>query len=181
MKDKLTKEEFDKKASELFSALGIDIHAHDPLELKIKYNKPDTKRLEKIEIGDWIDVYADETVTIKQGESALISLGFALQLPYGYEAHLAPRSSTFKKWGIIMTNSFGIIDESYCGDNDIWKFTAYCLQGKADYLGEPCTIINRGDKIGQFRIIEKMPTVKFVEVEHLGNSDRGGFGSTGSV
>lgn len=165
-----------ENTTEIFSAFGID-----PLEIKIKYLKPDTKRLEKIEIGDWIDVYADETVTIKQGESTMISLGFCMQLPKGYEAHLAPRSSTFKKWGIIMTNSFGVIDESYCGDNDIWKFSAYCLQGKNDYLGEQCTIINRGDKIGQFRIVKKMPPINFVEVEHLGNSDRGGFGSTGSV
>ena len=104
-----------------------------------------------------------------------------MQLPKGYEAHLAPRSSSFKKWGIIMTNSFGIIDESYCGDNDVWKFNAYCLESKSTYCGFPCTVIKRGDKIGQFRIVEKMPPVKFVEVEQLGNSDRGGFGSTGSV
>ena len=181
MKDKLSKEEFDKRATELFSALGIDIHAHDPLKIKIKYIKPDTKRLEKIEVGDWIDVYADEEVIIPQGKSALISLGFCMQLPKGYEAHLAPRSSTFKKWGIIMTNSFGVIDESYCGDNDIWKFPAYCLESKSTYYGSPCTVIKRGDKIGQFRIVEKMPPVKFVEVEQLDNSDRGGFGSTGSV
>jgi len=164
------------------------------LEIKIKYYKEDAKRLEKIEKGDWIDVYADSDVTITEGEHEYIPLGFACQLPEGYEAHLAPRSSTFKNWGLIVTNSFGIIDESYCGEDDEWKLPVYCLQGKNETINHDTydrngheiselvrfTKINRGDKIAQFRIVEKMPNVVFKEVEKLGNENRGGFGSTGT-
>lgn len=149
-----------------------------PLQIKIKYKKG-AKRLEKIEKGDWIDVYANEEVRLKEGQFAVISLGFACQLPEGYEAHLAPRSSTFKKWGIVETNGFGVIDESYCGDDDIWKMPVYCIEAKDS--NHITTTIHKGDKIGQFRIIEKMPPVEFVEVDSLGNENRGGFGSTGSV
>lgn len=149
-----------------------------PLQIKIKYEKG-AKRLEKIEKGDWIDVYANEEVRLKEGQFAVISLGFACQLPEGYEAHLAPRSSTFKKWGIVETNGFGVIDESYCGDDDIWKMPVYCIEAKDS--NHITTTIHKGDKIGQFRIIEKMPPVEFVEVDSLGNENRGGFGSTGSV
>lgn len=149
-----------------------------PLQIKIKYEKG-AKRLEKIEKGDWIDVYANEEVRLKEGQFTVISLGFACQLPEGYEAHLAPRSSTFKKWGIVETNGFGVIDESYCGDDDIWKMPVYCIEAKDS--NHITTTIHKGDKIGQFRIIEKMPPVEFVEVDSLGNENRGGFGSTGSV
>ena len=116
----------------------------------------------------------------------MIPLGFAMQLPEGFEAHLAPRSSTFKTWGIIQTNHLGIIDNSYCGDNDQWFYPAYCLMGKKTTydreLGEfiKYTEIKKGDKIAQFRIIEIQPSIEFEEVEHLGNADRGGFGSTGT-
>ena len=111
-----------------------------------------------------------EEIELKAGEFKLISLGVAIQLPKRYEAHIVPRSSTFKNFGIIQTNHCGIIDESYCGDNDIWKFPAYALRD---------TIIHKNDRICQFRIVEKMPRVSFVKVEELGNDDRGGFGSTG--
>lgn len=148
------------------------------LEIKIKYLNDEVPRINKISKGDWIDLYAAEDIIIPKGESALINLGIAMQLPKGYEAHMLPRSSTFKNWGIIMTNSMGIIDESYCGNNDYWKFPAFCLKPNTDYV--KCTYIHKGDKIAQFRIIEHMPNIKFTEVESLDNEDRGGFGSTGT-
>ena len=102
-------------------------------------------------------------------------LGFALELPQGWEGHLAPRSSTFKTWGIIQTNSVGVVDDTYIGDNDQWHMPVYCLQAKHDNG----TWIRTGDKIGQFRIMEVMPEIQFDEVESFGNCDRGGFGTTG--
>ena len=161
------------------------------MNIKIKYLEG-AKKLEKITKGDWIDVYAYEDVFIPNGEMKLINLGFAMELPEGYEAHLVPRSSTYKNWGIIMTNSIGIIDNSYCGDNDIWKFPAYSLSQNTVVFTDnedpqsnqsKCkfgSMIHKGDKIAQFRIVEKMPEIELEEVEQLGNSDRGGFGSTGS-
>lgn len=108
-----------------------------------------------------------------------------MQLPEGYEAHLVPRSSTFDEWGITQTNGVGIIDESYCGDGDEWKIPVYCLETRHTMdtkIGTvQCTIINKGDKIGQFRLMKKMEEVKFTEVTSLGNDDRGGFGSTGNT
>lgn len=154
------------------------------IDIKIKYFEGATK-LEKIDKGDWIDVYAREQVILDRNDFALVPLGFAIQLPQGYEAHLAPRSSTFKKWGIIQTNSVGIIDESYCGDNDEWKMPVYCLEPRHmmdTKVGTvQRTIIKKGDKIGQFRIMKKMEEVRFNEVDSLGNKDRGGFGSTGTT
>ena len=168
------------------------------------------KDLEKINKGDWIDLYAAEPVIIPKGEMRMINLGVAMKLPNGYEAHVLPRSSTFKKWGIIMTNSQGVIDNSYCGNNDYWKFPAYCLEPKDIYIPDNacalfrffmshkftkkimehlrpkkvdkyrCTIINNGDKIAQFRIVRNMPTVELNKVEILDSEDRGGFGTTGS-
>lgn len=161
------------------------------MKIRIKYFEGATK-LKKIEKGNWIDVYANEDVFIKVGERAMIPLGFALELPQGWEAHLAPRSSTFKTWGIIQTNSVGVVDDTYIGDNDQWHMPVYCLQGKhiEKYSGTLSnqslhemetegTWIKSGDKIGQFRIMEVMPALEFEEVESFGNSDRGGFGSTG--
>jgi dUTP pyrophosphatase len=114
---------------------------------------------------------AAKTIELKQNEFGLIPLGIAMELPEGYEAHVVPRSSTFKNFGIIETNSMGVIDESYKGDNDQWFFPAYALRD---------TAIEFGERICQFRIMEKMPEVEFVEVEHLGNEDRGGHGTTGT-
>lgn len=158
------------------------------MNIKIKYHT-DIPRLEAFEKGDWIDLRAAENVFIRSGESKRISLGVSMQLPEGYEAHIVPRSSTFKTLGIIMTGS-GIIDNSYCGDNDIWKFEAYCLQPKDEvvekvraypyHVNIRGTWIHKGDRICQFRIVEKMPKFAFEEVDHLGNPDRGGFGSTGA-
>lgn len=120
--------------------------------------------------SDWIDLRCAETVHIKEGEFRLIPLGVAMKLPEGYEAHIVPRSSTFKNFGIIQTNHMGVVDESYCGDNDQWYMPAYALRD---------TVIEKGDRICQFRILEHQPRLAFREVDVLGGSDRGGIGSTG--
>lgn len=143
----------------------------NPLQIKIKYFDNELPKIEKIEQGDWIDLRAAETVELKSGEFKLIPLGIAMELPKGYEAHVVPRSSTYKNFGIIQTNSMGVIDESYKGDDDQWFFPAYALRD---------TKIEKGERICQFRIIRKMPRVKLIEVEHLNNKNRGGHGSTGT-
>ncbi|EIF6156336.1 deoxyuridine 5'-triphosphate nucleotidohydrolase [Clostridium perfringens] len=151
--------------------------------IRIKYFDNATK-LKKITKGNWIDVYANKDVFVKCGEKKMVPLGFALELPEGWEGHLAPRSSTFKTWGIIQTNSVGVVDDTYIGDNDQWHMPVYCLQGKdiKSENGEEVkgTWIRKGDKIGQFRIMEVMPEIEFEEVESFGNKDRGGFGTTGT-
>ncbi|MGL5648530.1 MAG: dUTP diphosphatase [Clostridium sp.] len=149
------------------------------MKLRIKYFE-NAKKLEKISKGNWIDVYANKDMILKEGERYMIPLGFALELPKNWEGHLAPRSSTFKTWGIIQTNGIGIVDDTYIGDNDQWHMPVYLLQGKELEAGEKITKINKGDKVAQFRIMEVMPTIQFEEVESFGNEDRGGFGSTGS-
>ena len=150
--------------------------------IRIKYFDNATK-LKKITKGNWIDIYANKDIFVKCGERAMVPLGFALELPEGWEGHLAPRSSTFKTWGIIQTNSVGVVDDTYIGDNDQWHMPVYCLQGKdiESENGEEVkgTWIRKGDKIGQFRIMEVMPEIEFEEVESFGNKDRGGFGTTG--
>lgn len=128
------------------------------------------QRINKLICGDWIDLRAAETIEMKAGEFKLIPLGVAMELPDGYEALVAPRSSTYKSFGIIQTNSIGVIDESYCGENDFWFFPAYALRD---------TRIEVNDRICQFRIIKHQPTLEFDEVEELSNLDRGGHGSTG--
>ena len=150
------------------------------MKIRIKYFDGATK-LKKISKGNWIDVYANKDMFIKEGERAMIPLGFALELPKGWEGHLAPRSSTFKTWGIIQTNSVGVVDDTYIGDNDQWHLPVFCLMGK-DLDGEnKGTWIKKGDKIAQFRIMEVMPELEFEEVKSFGNDDRGGFGTTGTV
>lgn len=141
------------------------------VEIKIQYLNDDIKRLEYIDgKSDWIDLRAAERVELKSGEFKLIHLGVAMQLPDGYEAHIVPRSSTFKNFGIIQANSMGIVDESYCGPNDWFYFPAIALRD---------TIIEMNDRICQFRIEKHQPVVVFQEVEQLTNEDRGGIGSTG--
>ena len=127
---------------------------------------------EAIEQGDWIDLRAAETILIVKGEFKYIPLGVAIQLPEGYEAIVAPRSSLFKRRGIIMTNSIGIMDESYCGDGDQWRIPAYATRD---------TLIPKGERICQFRIVRHQPEIKFEMVDTLGNPDRGGYGSTGAM
>ena len=140
------------------------------MEIIIKYFDKTLPKIEKIEKGDWIDLYTREEVKIQEGESKLIPLNVAMKIPDGYEAHLLPRSSTFGKYHILMANSMGIIDGSYCGENDEWKFSAYCVSP---------IIIPKGTRIAQFRIMEKQPQISFVEGS-LSSTDRGGFGSTGN-
>ena len=140
--------------------------------IRIRYVSDQIEKLTYIENkSDWIDLRAAEDVVMKQGEFRLISLGVAMELPAGYEAHMVPRSSTFKNFGIIQANSMGIIDGSYCGDNDFWRFPAIAMRD---------TQIHVGDRICQFRIMKNQPTLVFEEVEHLEGADRGGFGSTGT-
>lgn len=139
--------------------------------IKIKYHDKEIPKIEKINIGDFIDLRCAEDIEMEQGDYRLLSLGVSMQLPKGYYAEVVPRSSTFKNFGIILANSVGIIDESYCGDNDIWRFPAIALRK---------TTIHKGDRICQFRIVKKMPDIELVEVETLGNADRGGVGSTGT-
>ena len=139
-------------------------------EIKIKYHNKNIEKIQKIAKGDWIDLRAAETVELKAGEFRLVSLGISMQLPEGYEALIAPRSSTFKRWGILQPNSPGVVDNSYCGDDDIWQMPVYATRD---------TVIEINDRICQFRIQEKMPDVTFTEVDTLGNDSRGGFGTTG--
>lgn len=139
------------------------------MQIRIKYFDP-ACRIEKIENGDWIDLRAAEDLVIAKGNSCCIPLGVAMELPEGYEAHIIPRSSTFKNYRLIQTNSMGLIDNTYKGDNDEWMLPVYATR---------TSVINKGDRICQFRIVEKQPEFEFVEVESLGNADRGGFGSTG--
>lgn len=138
-------------------------------QIRVKYLRP-VEKLAKITRGDWIDLRAGVDVQLKKGESALIPLGIAMQLPMGYEAIIAPRSSTFRHYGILQTNSIGVIDESYCGDTDEWCLPVYATRD---------VTIPMNDRICQFRIVRHQPEILFGEEEHLGNPARGGFGSTG--
>ena len=139
--------------------------------IKIKYHSSEIEKLRYIDgKSDWIDLRSAEDVELKAGDFKLISLGVSMQLPKGYEAHIAPRSSTYKTWGIIQTNSVGVVDESYSGDSDIWKIPVYATRD---------TVIHKNDRICQFRIMEHQPAINFEEVEYLDGIERGGFGSTG--
>lgn len=137
----------------------------------IMYHDKSIEKIEKIAQGEWIDLRSAETLELKAGEFKIISLGVSMKLPEGYEAHIVPRSSTFKKWGIIQTNHMGVIDNSYSGSGDIWGMPVWATRD---------TVINKNDRICQFRIMKTMGEVEFVEVEQLDDNDRGGFGSTGS-
>lgn len=139
-------------------------------QIKVKYFNGDSTRLIKTKVGDWIDLRAAETIDLKKGEFKLIPLGVAIELPEGYEAHISPRGSTFKNFGVIQTNSTGIVDSSYKGDTDQWFMPVYAMRD---------TKIEFDDRICQFRIMEVMPSVELLEVDRLDNSDRGGHGSTG--
>lgn len=137
----------------------------------IKYHNDKLIKPENIEgKSDWIDLRAAEDVVLKKGEFKIISLGVSMKLPDGYETHLSPRSSTFKKWGIIQVNSVGVIDNSYSGDDDIWGLPVYATRD---------TEIHLNDRICQFRIMKKQDVLDFKETDHLSDNSRGGFGSTG--
>lgn len=163
----------------------------DLMKIKIKYFSKDYPRLEKIAKGDWIDLRVDsikrtkrksnlfdniintvkaDTIFYQEGDIIKFGLGVAMELPKGYEAEIRPRSSTFKHWGLIQTNSVGTIDNSYCGDNDEWQI---------EFIAMRDGTINRFDRVCQFRIWEKQPEFEFEEVDKLVNEDRGGYGSTG--
>lgn len=139
--------------------------------IKIKY-LTNIQPIEPISYGDWIDLRCAEDTELKAGDFTLIPLGVAMQLPKGYEALIAPRSSTFKKYGIIQTNSIGVVDGSYCGNHDEWKMPVYAIRD---------TFIPKNDRICQFRIVKNQPLVEIEQVEQLYNQDRGGFGSTGTA
>ena len=142
-------------------------------KIQIKYFSDKIERLRYIDgKSDWIDLRAAEDVTLKAGEYKLIPLGIAMKLPKGYEAHVVPRSSTFKNFGVIQTNHYGVIDESYCGDNDQWFVPVFALRD---------TQIHVNDRICQFCIMEHQPEIVFEETDRLEGTDRGGFGSTGKV
>mgnify|MGYP000871000465 CR=1 FL=1 len=139
--------------------------------IKIKYFSDEIEKLRYIDgKSDWIDLRAAKDFVLKKGEFALVPLGVGMQLPKGYEAHVVPRSSTFKNFGIIQTNHMGVIDYTYCGDNDQWFMPCLAVRD---------TEIHFNDRICQFRIMENQPAITFDEVEHLDAPDRGGFGSTG--
>lgn len=143
--------------------------------IKVKYFKNreglTVEPLKKIDKGDWIDVRTNEAISLRKGDFVLIPLGIGMKLPEGYEAHLVPRSSTFKNWGIIQTNSIGVIDNSYSGDNDQWMMPVYATRD---------AIIQRNERVAQFRIVEKQPMIGFDIVDKLDDVDRNGFGSTGT-
>lgn len=151
---------------------GMEPMEHNnPLTVKIKYFTDKIEHLKLIDDkSDWIDLRAAETITLKAGEYKMIPLGVAMKLPDGYEAHIVPRSSTFKHFGILQTNHQGVIDNSYSGDNDQWMFPALAVRD---------TVIHINDRICQFRIMKKQPAFIFEEVSYLDSTDRGGFGSTG--
>lgn len=141
--------------------------------IRIKYFSKEIHRLTYIDgVSDWIDLRAAADLQLSTGECALIPLGVAMELPAGYEAHVVPRSSTFKNFGIIQTNHMGVIDETYCGDNDQWYMPVMAVRD---------TEIHINDRICQFRIMEHQPTIQFEETDHLDHINRGGFGSTGKA
>lgn len=148
---------------------------NEELEILIRYHDDyegePLQKIEKLTVGDWIDLRAAKDMDLYPNTFAMIPLGVSMKLPEGYEAHIVPRSSTFKKWGIIQTNHMGVIDNSYSGDNDIWQMPVWSI-GK--------TKICKNDRICQFKIVRRMPPVKFTEVDRLEGPDRGGFGSTGA-
>lgn len=140
--------------------------------IRIHYLSSEIEHLRNIEgKSDWIDLRCARETVMKKGEFTLIPLGVAMELPEGYEAHLVPRSSTFKNFGIIQTNHMGVIDHSFCGDGDEWKMPALAVRD---------TVIHVNDRICQFRIVRCQPEIVFAETDRLGGTDRGGFGSTGA-
>jgi dUTP pyrophosphatase len=141
------------------------------INLKVKYFSEDIEKLRYIDgKSDWIDLRSAADVELEAGEFKLIPLGIAIELPHGYEAHVVPRSSTFKNFGVLQVNSMGVIDETYCGDNDQWFMPVLAVRD---------TKICVNDRICQFRIMEHQPALTFEQVDHLEGADRGGFGSTG--
>ena len=140
------------------------------MEIKVKYFTDGIEELACVPGSDWVDLRCAEETVLKAGEYRLIPLGIAVALPEGYEAHVVPRSSTFRNYGILQTNSMGVVDGSYCGDGDQWRRPVYATRD---------TVIPKNTRICQFRVVENQPPLTFLRVERLENPDRGGFGSTG--
>ena len=142
-------------------------------KIKIKYHVEGLEKLRYIDgKSDWIDLRVAENVSMKQGEYRLISMGISVEIPKGYEMLIVPRSSAYKNFGILQTNAMGVVDESFCGDNDIIHMPILAMRD---------TEIHINDRIGQFRLMPHQPEVHFIEVDHLDNEDRGGFGTTGKA
>ena len=139
-------------------------------KIRVKYFVPGLDPIRKISVGDWIDLRAAENVKLRRGEYYVIRLGVGMILPAGWEALVLPRSSTPEKFGIVVANSMGVIDNSYCGDADEWRFPAVAIRD---------TVIRKGDRIAQFRIVENQPRLVFETVSNLKSQSRGGIGSTG--
>lgn len=154
------------------------------MKIKVKFFNDTYAGENELKVSDakqnWIDLRASEDVWVFPNKLTLIPLGVAMQLPSGYEAHIVPRSSTFKNFGIIQTNHMGIIDETYCGDNDQWFFPAVCLEPKDTLFGREAIYIKKGERICQFRITKRQPEFEYEIVESMNNEDRGGHGSTGT-
>lgn len=148
---------------------AMRISKHEIEEVKVRY-LPGAPHIEQVGWGSWIDLYTYEDVTLKAGQREYISMGVAMQLPQGYEAILAPRSSTFKRYGLLQSNSIGVIDSTYNGDDDIWCMPVVATRD---------IYIPKGTRICQFRIQKEQPKIHFVTVSSLGNENRNGFGSSG--
>lgn len=142
-------------------------------EIKIKFKDPKVyEEFNHIEVGDWIDLRTIDVVTLKKGQFRKVDLGVAMELPAGYEALLVPRSSTFKNYGVLQANSMAVIDNSFCGDDDYWSFLVLATED---------VTIPKGARICQFRIMKNQPQIDFKVVDKLGNENRGGMGSTGTM
>lgn len=140
------------------------------MQIKIKYHDTELERCKVIEQGNWIDLRAAETVYMKKGEFKIINLGISIKIRSDYEAYIVPRSSTYKRYGVIQANGIGIIDSSYCGNNDILGFPCIALRD---------TVIKKNDRICQMRVQKAMGNVQLYETEIMTDENRGGFGSTG--
>lgn len=165
-----------KKLKKYMLKMGLKIKTGKTIKIKtqktikLKYFDQEIEQIQKISVGDWIDLRSAERVELKAGEYKLLRLGVGMILPDGYEAHVLPRSSTPSKFGIILANSMGVIDNSYSGDSDEWRFPAVAIRD---------TVIEKGDRIAQFRIVKNQPSIEFEVVDHLNDISRGGIGSTG--
>lgn len=148
----------------------VKFNNESSFDIRVKYVSDEVQRLSKIDVGNWIDLSCHEDVVMMKGEYKLISLGVSIELPLGYEANIVPRSGTFKKYKILQTNSYGVIDNSYCGNDDVWRFPVYATER---------TFIEKHSRLCQFRINKTQPSINFIEVDNLDGSNRGGFGSTG--
>lgn len=155
---------------EIDKYLSKDSLEQIPLNIFIKYFDESLPKIEKIHVGDWIDLRASQDIIMKKGGFKLIPLGIAMSLPRGYEAYVVPRGSTYKYFGIIQANHHGVVDESYRGNEDQWFYPAIAMRD---------TEIKKGDRICQFRIQKKMPKINFIEVGELKDNNRGGHGTTG--